>query len=253
MIEQLRKHIHIKLISNPKEAKCYNRKPTCQSFQIINEDLTWFIWEIKRFKWTSRYLPEWWFWTFPRQWYTIWITITFWRNFCPRKPSFSLPIRTVYSMRLKLVTFTMIFYWMQLKILTVVYIQNHICCSIRRIGRNLVSGNMKTARRDLFDNLLELERKCILYDVMTRNTIRWKQKEWSRFIVNISYVRHLVRALCKRTITSAMFWQIRSSVHNLKTVLIKKSALNPNDSKRFVLSDGVNTLAYGHYSLRRAE
>ena len=39
-IENLRKRIHVKLISDQKEAKRYIRKPTCQSFQIINEDLT---------------------------------------------------------------------------------------------------------------------------------------------------------------------------------------------------------------------
>ena len=40
VIEQLCKHMHVKLILDPKEAKCNIWKPTCQSFQIINEDLT---------------------------------------------------------------------------------------------------------------------------------------------------------------------------------------------------------------------
>jgi len=61
--------------------------------------------------------------------------------------------------------------------------------------------------------------------------------------------RHFLRALRKKEITSALFWQIKSNVHNLKTVLINKSALNPNDCKRFVLDNGVDTLAY---SLGRA-
>jgi len=39
-IEQLRKRTHVRLISDPIEAKRYIRKPTCQSFHIINEDLT---------------------------------------------------------------------------------------------------------------------------------------------------------------------------------------------------------------------
>jgi len=38
-IQQLRKHMHVKLFSDPKEAKRNIRKPTCQSFQTINEDL----------------------------------------------------------------------------------------------------------------------------------------------------------------------------------------------------------------------
>ena len=65
--------------------------------------------------------------------------------------------------------------------------------------------------------------------------------------------RHFLRALRKKETTSAKFWQIKSSVHNLKTVLVNKSALNPNDCKRFVLENGIDSLAYGHYSLRRAE
>ena len=62
--------------------------------------------------------------------------------------------------------------------------------------------------------------------------------------------RHFLRALCKKKTTCAKFWLIRSSIHNLKTVLVNKSSLNPNDCKRYVLHNGINTLAYGHYSLR---
>jgi len=39
-IEQLRNHMHIKLISDLNKAKRNIRKPTCNSFHIINEDLT---------------------------------------------------------------------------------------------------------------------------------------------------------------------------------------------------------------------
>jgi len=65
--------------------------------------------------------------------------------------------------------------------------------------------------------------------------------------------RHYLRALRKKAITKAKFWQIKSCLHNLKTVLVDKSPLNPNDCKRLVLDNGIATLAYGHYSLRRAE
>jgi len=39
-IEQLRKCMHVKLISDPDEAKRNIQKPTCSSFHIINEDLS---------------------------------------------------------------------------------------------------------------------------------------------------------------------------------------------------------------------
>ena len=61
--------------------------------------------------------------------------------------------------------------------------------------------------------------------------------------------KHFVRALRKKT-TKAKFWQIRSSMHYLKAVLVNMCCLNPNDCKRYVLPNGINTLAYGHYSLR---
>ena len=62
--------------------------------------------------------------------------------------------------------------------------------------------------------------------------------------------RHFLRALRNKKTTRAKFWQIKSSVHDLKTALIDKSALNPNDCKRFVLNNGISTVAFGHYSLR---
>ena len=41
--------------------------------------------------------------------------------------------------------------------------------------------------------------------------------------------------------------QIRSYNHNLYSVTLNKIGLSPYDDKRFVLEDGIHTLAYGHY------
>lgn len=40
---------------------------------------------------------------------------------------------------------------------------------------------------------------------------------------------------------------IRHRSHNLFSENIKKVALSPNDDKRIVLGDKINTLSYGHY------
>jgi len=43
---------------------------------------------------------------------------------------------------------------------------------------------------------------------------------------------------------------LADQMHNLKTVLVNKSSLNQNDCKRYILHNGINTLEYGHFSLR---
>ncbi len=43
--------------------------------------------------------------------------------------------------------------------------------------------------------------------------------------------------------------QIRSYNHQLYTIELTKTGLSPFDDKRYILDDGVSSLAYGHYSL----
>jgi hypothetical protein len=43
---------------------------------------------------------------------------------------------------------------------------------------------------------------------------------------------------------------IRSTLHDVRTVHKRKHGLSSFDNKRFIASDGVHTLAFGHYSLR---
>ena len=44
--------------------------------------------------------------------------------------------------------------------------------------------------------------------------------------------------------------QIRSVNHQLQTVKLTKTSLSPYDDKRYILEDGVSTLAHGHYKTR---
>ena len=42
---------------------------------------------------------------------------------------------------------------------------------------------------------------------------------------------------------------IRSHKHDIYTEEVNKVALSSNDDKRYILVDGINTLAWGHYRI----
>ena len=55
--------------------------------------------------------------------------------------------------------------------------------------------------------------------------------------------------LRKAKLESAEFKTFKSTNHVVKTVTIKKIGLSPYDTKRYILPDGISTLAYGHYKI----
>ena len=59
-----------------------------------------------------------------------------------------------------------------------------------------------------------------------------------------------VEALHSRKCCYASFLNFRSRCHKLETVIFNKKCLSAYDDKRFVLEDGICTLAYGHYRIR---
>jgi len=52
--------------------------------------------------------------------------------------------------------------------------------------------------------------------------------------------------------TRAKFRNFKSTNHVVNTFEINKLCLSAFDDKRYILKDGIQTLAYGHYSLRKA-
>jgi hypothetical protein len=58
-----------------------------------------------------------------------------------------------------------------------------------------------------------------------------------------------LRTLRNRTITRATYRMFRSRAHKIETVDYCKVALCAYDDKRYVLEDGISTLAYGHVKL----
>ena len=67
------------------------------------------------------------------------------------------------------------------------------------------------------------------------------------------HLRHdmYLQTLRNKTITHAKCRQFRSKNHKLKTVELTKVALSCFDNKRFILSDGVTSVPYGHYKIGR--
>lgn len=65
------------------------------------------------------------------------------------------------------------------------------------------------------------------------------------------HVRHqqFLDVLRTKAITRSQFRTFRSKNHTLQTVEINKTCLNAFDDKRYILDDGISTLAYGHCDL----
>ena len=56
-------------------------------------------------------------------------------------------------------------------------------------------------------------------------------------------------ALFNNKISREMQHRIQSNKHNVYTVQQNKVCLSPLDDKRYILEDGVRTLAYGHHQI----
>jgi len=248
-IEQLRSSTHIKLISDRQTAECYIRKPTCKTFQIINDDLTMIHLGKRKIK--------------------------------MNKPIFAVMVildiakKVVYEMhynyiRTKFPSAKLLFtdtdsltYWIQMDDIyqdILPDVTAHFDCSEYPEMHKLYStANRKRLGKWKDENSKSGPIKQFVGIRAKMYSLRCEQKSDSKLkakgIVKVYRQRrlrckHFVRALRMQTTTKARFWQIRSSTHNLKTVFVSKSSLNSNDCKRYVLPGGIDTLAYGHCSLR---
>ena len=65
-------------------------------------------------------------------------------------------------------------------------------------------------------------------------------------------VKHAMykKTLFNRACTYANFVNFRSRSHKIESVQIHRTCLSAYDDKRYVLQDGISTLAYGHFALR---
>ena len=73
-----------------------------------------------------------------------------------------------------------------------------------------------------------------------------------RTSAKIHHARYL-HTLYNEVSTSVTFNQIKSIMHEVFTVKATKAGLSPYDDKRYILDDGVSTLAFGHHRITNVE
>jgi len=91
--------------------------------------------------------------------------------------------------------------------------------------------------------------KAKMYSYIYENKGQKKVKGIKKNFVRHENFLHVLRN--PTTITTAKFRHFESKNHVVRTMEIKKSCLSAFDDKRYILDDGVHTLAYGHESIAR--
>ena len=129
------------------------------------------------------------------------------------------------------------------------YPKDHFLYSSRNAK---VLGKMKDeCAGDYVEEFVGLRSK--MYSLLTCNPSHSKKtaKGVKRGFVK-KHVKHAMykKTLIERKCTYANFVNFRSKAHKIETVNFHRTCLSAYDDKRFVLDDGITTLAYGHYSMR---
>jgi len=96
-----------------------------------------------------------------------------------------------------------------------------------------------------------LRAKMYSLDCQTRSQKKAKgvQKYYVKKHVRHSQYLEVLRNVCQTT--TCRFRAFRSTNHVVNTLEVSKVCLCAFDDKRYILDDGIHTLAYGHYSLKK--
>ena len=70
-----------------------------------------------------------------------------------------------------------------------------------------------------------------------------------RYIFKHLHHKDYLRALKETESTVAIFSTLRSQKQQIKTIELIKKRLSAFDDKRYILNDGITTLAYEHYKI----
>ena len=97
-------------------------------------------------------------------------------------------------------------------------------------------------------NLLDFMPKC------AASSSNGKPKFTAKSVSRRNIQKHLhhkdyLHTLKETESTIATFSTLRSQKQQIKTIELTKKCLNAFDDKRYILNDGITTLAYGHYKI----
>jgi len=245
-MESLRKRVNLELVNNERKTKKALAKPTCKNFTIINENLV-----------MVQFMPK-----------KIIQNKPMYTGFVVLEPSKVLMyelhykhIQGQYGVDLAMLLFTdtdSICYQIQTEDLhqdmasnlhhydTSAYPKTH---PLYNTANAKVIGKFKDETNSIpVKEFLGLRSKmyCLKCDY-PKITAKGIKKSYMK-----RHVRHsaFIDALRDKSRSMAFFKTFKSVNHVISTVEINQVCLSPFDSKRYILPDGISTLAYGHCSLR---
>lgn len=101
-----------------------------------------------------------------------------------------------------------------------------------------------------------LRSKCYAMNLQDLNMPEMKEKKVCKgigraAIKNRLRFDHFKTCLFKKKLVNQDFHSIRSVNHNIKTVLIRKKALNFLDTKRWLFNCGIHSVPYGSYLIKK--
>ena len=107
---------------------------------------------------------------------------------------------------------------------------------------------------DLLQEVVSLMSKLYAYksiegDMQTK-TVKKAKGIKTLYLKKKLQFEHYKECLFRNTVHTATFNTIRSFNHQLYSITESKKALSCNDDKRHILPDQINTLPFGHYSLK---
>jgi hypothetical protein len=70
-------------------------------------------------------------------------------------------------------------------------------------------------------------------------------------VINMDFKFETYKSVIQNTMSNTVTQKtIRSFKHNLYTIQQNKIGLSPQDTKRYLLDDGISSYAYGHYKIK---